>query len=161
MGRGVRRHTNPFDGLKHGFGDFHENAFHCSKAHKSVRRIETCPQARQTHTPPSVRRHTNPFDGLKHSSKNASICRRSVRRHTNPFDGLKHLANIRLNIPIICSKAHKSVRRIETTLPPRDAQQYTVRRHTNPFDGLKLPGCWSGWGAGSRYTWECCWMQNQ
>ena len=39
-----------------------------------------------------------------------------VRRHTNPFDGLKLFFNVQPGEILERSKAHKSVRRIETII---------------------------------------------
>ena len=62
----VRRHTNPFDGLKlHCATSMGSRCKRGSKAHKSVRRIETANSRRASATRRRVRRHTNPFDGLK------------------------------------------------------------------------------------------------
>ena len=62
-----------------------------------------------------VRRHTNPFDGLKRSwAAQSTAMIAGVRRHTNPFDGLKPCQGMLRRSQSQCSKAHKSVRRIET-----------------------------------------------
>ena len=89
--RPVRRHTNPFDGLKlQPVPGIHHTAHLRSKAHKSVRRIETTKLAEFSAVPLRVRRHTNPFDGLKLSPLRClGPADAAVRRHTNPFDGLK------------------------------------------------------------------------
>ena len=112
-GLAVRRHTNPFDGLKLVDG-LRGGRDEGSKAHKSVRRIET----------PDL-----PYQAID----------QGVRRHTNPFDGLKHHIALPPDPELLGSKAHKSVRRIETSVFLRHRKAQAVRRHTNPFDGLK-PG---------------------
>ena len=111
----VRRHTNPFDGLKLMLISALARCTRGSKAHKSVRRIETTPAGYEPQAPCRVRRHTNPFDGLKHNTAMIFQNDIAVRRHTNPFDGLKPGVTAYAKTSS-SSKAHKSVRRIETLI---------------------------------------------
>ena len=110
----VRRHTNPFDGLKQLNETDDANVRMRSKAHKSVRRIETLKTwnrrkaSARSKAHKSVRRiETRDYDQLYGY-------RDAVRRHTNPFDGLKHRRGQEPRAFGLRSKAHKSVRRIET-----------------------------------------------